>query len=1119
MKRTDAGKPYLSWCLIVRNCEKMLPGALEKCLQSIRTRTPQAEIVIVDTCSSDENTPGGGTVEIAKRYADVFEVYKGPDGDWTKEMEWFDDAAAARQHSFKLASGRWVGWCDADDELPGPEEVLRLLKLNGKLRDAPERGFKDMKAPEAASLEDLLRLIEETDPTIDCVNAPYLYRSEEDGRALIWQERERIVLWERGFKWVEPGHEFLAPDMSKPHGRPLDMPALLFVHKKKWTTEDAVYSTRRHYEILVKKYDEKSDRSIRTIQYLCSFAPSMCPQRHQEFARAGVENAVNFLDRYVAHICLGEYQAAQGLYLEAQASFGAAVVMRPDLPNAYFSAAMSAFTAEDWPRTAHNFRQCLAAHPDYITFPMNPREFTLSIPLRAASALQRLADQQVKQGMQDIALESLRLAYQLAAGVVQSGVAQCTDDLDMVNNALSRSRQLMEAQEQALSFHRSWDFLRRHDESTKILDLIKSVPYTITDHPIVNAIRDWAKPLELHLTDEKAYGDFYNGMDQNDAIPTHLIQKSWLTPEGCLPRTRMVIDWLTANYPEGEVLELGPYDGINVIPILMACPKVRYTAVDANQDALDRILMYATEVGVQDRLTMHRAVNADDVPALKGKTFNAVILFEVIEHVQNPDKTVAQLLDYVSITRGRLFMSTPWGAFDNGSPDESKKPRDARGHVRAMLQKDMVDVVEAAGGRVETLFNQVGRWHYGDTMHVVVKHVTGPGQKWSVASKGVLPKLPHIHQDEPRPIVFVVPAALWEWNASHVIQTGIGMSEESIVYLARELAKDSAQRVMVYGPVPSEEVNDGVQYWPLEKLRYVPANAKVVISRSPGFLKQLEAVTGNKYNDAVLWLQDAGYPDLNAETAALYKDIVILTQWHADVMHAAGVPQEKMTLINNFLLSEHFTQNGEVFRQKDWAQLFEIPRRPFHFIYASSPDRGLVTLLRLWPAVLKEYPEATLSIFYGWEGCMKLSAQNQSWGAIYKKLRSDYEKVRYQKGVVERGRVNHHHLAAEYMLSSVFSYPTSFAETGCCSVAKAMASGAVPVTTPYAGLAETGASPWTQWIEPKPNDDYQERFMAGVKYAIELPHSERVKMAQYSINKFELRTYALPLWKKILGAI
>ena len=40
--------------------------------------------------------------------------------------------------------------------------------------------------------------------------------------------------------------------------------------------------------------------------------------------------------------------------------------------------------------------------------------------------------------------------------------------------------------------------------------------------------------------------------------------------------------------------------------------------------------------------------------------------------------------------------------------------------------------------------------------------------------------------------------------------------------------------------------------------------------------------------------------------------------------------------------------------------------RHHKLIYASSYDRGLQHLLKIWPEVVKKYPDATLDVFYGW---------------------------------------------------------------------------------------------------------------------------------------------------------
>lgn len=84
----------ISACLIVRDEEEHL----ERCLRSLAGVAQ--EIVVVDTGSKD------GTVSIAKRHGAVI-----------GHFDWCDDFSAARNAALELATGNWILWIDADEEL------------------------------------------------------------------------------------------------------------------------------------------------------------------------------------------------------------------------------------------------------------------------------------------------------------------------------------------------------------------------------------------------------------------------------------------------------------------------------------------------------------------------------------------------------------------------------------------------------------------------------------------------------------------------------------------------------------------------------------------------------------------------------------------------------------------------------------------------------------------------------------------------------------------------------------------------------------------------------------------------------------------------------------------
>src|SRR3990172_3363788 len=513
------------------------------------------------------------------------------------------------------------------------------------------------------------------------------------------------------------------------------------------------------------------------------------------------------------------------------------------------------------------------------------------------------------------------------------------------------------------------------------------------------------------------------------------------------------------------------------------------------RDALVHFEERAKKEGLADRLTCFLGMDLDVIKEIAAWKFDVIVFMEILEHVPDPVKSLRNLRDRLR-PAGLLFVSTPWGAFDRGRPYNLDK-RDPRGHVRAMTARELCLVVEEAGFRVieQNGANGVS----GATLQLVAEKSAAPAAS---------------------PINFFVPSALWEWNASKVIATGMGASEETIVYLARRLSAEE-EAVSVYGPVPedlpcvAEEVHAGVGYWTRAKIGGGAAGA-LVVSRSPSAGRIVDP--GNVH-DRILWLQDTIYPDLNENTASDYRKIVTLTQWHKELTaEQVGKEKHRIEIVPNFLLRDHFKREGAP------------PCEPHHFVYASSPDRGLIRLLKMWPRIREAFPAATLDIFYGWEGCMKLGSGNSpSWAKHYRKVRTEFLGLQWQEGVFSRGRVNHEQLAREFQRASAWLYPTSFAETGCLTAAKVRAAGCVPVTTRYAGLAETGECPETVWVDmsgvgvvedptgdPDAFEDYAVRFIEGVVRAVETDEAARSRMSEEAITKFDLESI-LPRWIEVIG--
>ncbi len=1058
-KRTETGKPYLSWCLIVRNAEK----TLEACLRSIRERTPEAEIVVIDTCSSDS------TPEIAQRYADVFEVYRGPRGDWNEEMPWFDDAAAARQYAFERASGVWRGWIDADDRLPGPEEAETILKANGRWKPPPRKKEKLLEGPSngaPTSLVDILRYLDEQfrDTDTICIWAPYLYQRDADGHAVVWHSRERIVKWGEPPKWhwAEAAHEILVPKAGVAPAK-VELPHLVYVHEKDFSPEAIAENITRHREILLRQY-ERGEVTTRRCLYLAELCKDTHPDRVWEFLEAGHKAATTLHDRYRCLVQKALYFADRGLLRDAAECFGAATAVCPELPDAWLAAGERFALAEDHARAVAWLRTGLSKEYDSVASYVPARHMAVRYPTLLALELQALAKDHVHRGEIKTTIALLGEACETLHRVVESDAVAA--DRDEARAYLVRAWNDKRAHEEALAIERLVRYLVDNDEPLKALRVLDAAPWNLQDHPTIVGLQAELEKVRRHVADEGAYFAFYLDDEATGHKPS---PEEWLEPDKCITRAKWMADWINEHKPDARVLDFGCFDGIVGIPLLRRCPGIRYVGVDPHPGAIERFRDRLERFGLADRAHIQASTSPHGI-------YDVIIWSEVIEHVPDPLAYLQELRSMLG-PEGVIFVTTPWGSFDKGVPPERHDPR---GHLRVVTAREMTEYADKTALAVEELWKEDARLGAtGDAMNVILRK-----------------SIPYYDA----PIRFVVPSALWDWHGRSLEARGMGASEETIAYLAAELAKTDL--VEVFGPVPDPDVHRGVRYWPREQLRYAKGRQKLVVSRSPSFGKYLPEA-----KPKILWLQDAWYGDLNAETAAFYDKVVVVSEWHKKATHELhGVPLEKLVVARNFLRREHFPVTEAMERKND------------RFIYASSPDRGLVQLLRLWPRIRARLPDAELWVYYGWKGCEKLGlGGDAAWAQRYESARREVEELRHQPGITFFGMVNHEELARAMRSAGVWAYPclnpddTPFYETGCLTACKVRAAGMIPVCPDWGALAETAASSWTEFVDPRHADDFVEACERATIYG----EMVRLDLMEEAVEDFALEAI-LPVWRSIL---
>lgn len=122
--------------------------------------------------------------------------------------------------------------------------------------------------------------------------------------------------------------------------------------------------------------------------------------------------------------------------------------------------------------------------------------------------------------------------------------------------------------------------------------------------------------------------------------------------------------------------------------------------------------------------------------------------------------------------------------------------------------------------------------------------------------------------------------------------------------------------------------------------------------------------------------------------------------------------------------------------------------------WGSSYDRGLDTLLFMWPDILAKYPDAELHVAYGWDLFLKARSNNperMQW-------KESVDLLMEQKGIVHYGRVGKDKLKEIRSQCGIWAYPTWFPEINCITALEAQNDGLVPVVINDFALKETVGS-------------------------------------------------------------
>jgi len=145
--------------------------------------------------------------------------------------------------------------------------------------------------------------------------------------------------------------------------------------------------------------------------------------------------------------------------------------------------------------------------------------------------------------------------------------------------------------------------------------------------------------------------------------------------------------------------------------------------------------------------------------------------------------------------------------------------------------------------------------------------------------------------------------------------------------------------------------------------------------------------------------------------------------------------------------------------------------------YFSSYDRGLIWLLKLWPAIKEKYPDTTLEICYGWNLFDKAYSNNSERMAWKSKM----VKLMEQDGITDHGRVSKQELNDITSQCTIWAYCTDFDEINCITALNCQSLGCVPCVINKAALKETvgsGVKVEGDIYDPDVKEEYLNQLLA-----------------------------------------
>jgi len=276
-------------------------------------------------------------------------------------------------------------------------------------------------------------------------------------------------------------------------------------------------------------------------------------------------------------------------------------------------------------------------------------------------------------------------------------------------------------------------------------------------------------------------------------------------------------------------------------------------------------------------------------------------------------------------------------------------------------------------------------------------------------------------------VITCPPGTLYEWDEEGYKTKGYGGSETAAIEIARNLHEVTNRKVIVFNGRTNTVDYGGVEYRPTQE---VVEYMREKVPAAHVAWRHTERLSLGK---TWVWLHDMSAPGL--ERLDNYDRVLCLSGFQARYVQSLfGVPPERIDI----------TRNGINPKRWDGADFTKVGNR---VIYSSSPDRGLERVLRVMDLVVKEVPDATLEIFYGWDNLIKMGQMDF--------VKHIQQMLNSRPWATFHGNVDQARLTKEMLKSKTWLYPTSFTESYCITGIEMILSRVHPVVRKYGALPDT----------------------------------------------------------------